>query len=332
MFSVTRVTIADVARAAEVSTATVSNALNGTGRLADSTRTRVRAVATALGYGSAGAAPRTLGLAVTTYGQQPWNFADVPYFARAISAATAAAHERGYALIALPATPDETVWRSMAVAGVLVLDSPAGDPVVRVLRARGIPLAFDGRPAGDRPREAWVDNDHRATTRQVLDHLADQGARRIALMAGPGEEHYTRSCLAAYRRWCTEHDSEPCTIPLTAEDEEGRLLDPLLSGPRRPDGIYGIYDPCGRQVLASAARCGIRVPDDLLVVCASEDPAYAVAEPPLSTVSLAPQDTVALAVSALVDLIERPQHRPEPVIVPARLQIRASSTRMPVQG
>ncbi|AVZ76759.1 hypothetical protein SLUN_35775 [Streptomyces lunaelactis] len=151
-------------------------------------------------------------------------------------------------------------------------------------------------------------------------------------MAGPGDEHYTRSCLAAYLRWCTEHDSEPCTIPLTAEDEEGRLLDPLLSGPRRPDGIYGIYDPCGRQVLASAARCGSRVPDDLLVVCASEDPAYAVAEPPLSTVSLAPKDTVALAVSALVDLIERPQHRPEPVIVPARLQIRASSTRMPVQG
>ncbi|MFI1393454.1 LacI family DNA-binding transcriptional regulator [Streptomyces sp. NPDC020681] len=321
----TRVTIADVARAAEVSTATVSNALNGTGRLADSTRARVRTVATALGYGSTGAAPRTLGLAVTTYGERPWNFADVPYFARAISAATAAAHERGYALIALPATPDETVWRSIAVAGVLVLDSPADDPVVRVLRARGIPLAFDGRPAGVHPHEAWVDNDHRATTHQVLDHLADRGARRIALMAGPGEEHYTRSCLAAYRRWCVEHDTEPRTIALTPEDDEGRDLDPLLRGPGRPDAVYGIYDPCGRRVLASAARCGLRVPDDLLVVCASEDPAYATTDPPLSTVSLAPQETVALAVAALVEIVEHPDREPEPAIVPAHLQIRAST-------
>ncbi|MFD4688359.1 LacI family DNA-binding transcriptional regulator, partial [Streptomyces sp. NPDC058461] len=52
-----RVTIADVARAAEVSTATVSNALNGTGRLSAATRSRVRAVAADLGYGSLAAAP-----------------------------------------------------------------------------------------------------------------------------------------------------------------------------------------------------------------------------------------------------------------------------------
>ncbi|WP_420717940.1 LacI family DNA-binding transcriptional regulator [Streptomyces sp. H34-S4] len=35
-------TLADIARAAEVSTATVSHALNGTGRLGESTRRRVR--------------------------------------------------------------------------------------------------------------------------------------------------------------------------------------------------------------------------------------------------------------------------------------------------
>lgn len=326
MSGVSRVTIADVARAAEVSTATVSNALNGTGRLTESTRARVRTVATALGYGGAVTAPRALGLAVTTYGPRPWNFADIPYFAQSISAATAAAHKRGYALTALPAAPAEVIWASIPVAGVLVLDSPADDSVVRILRARGLPLAFDGRPAEVYPREAWVDNDHRATTREVLDHLAGQGARRIALLAGPGEEHYTRSCLAAHQEWCAERGTRPRTIPLTFDDEEGRTLDPLLSGPQRPDAIYGIYDPCGRRVLASAARCGIRVPDELLLVCASEDPAYAATTPPLSTVSLAPRHTASAAVAALVGLIEQPQRTPASVIVPARLEIRTSSS------
>ncbi|MFC8831263.1 LacI family DNA-binding transcriptional regulator [Streptomyces sp. NPDC057137] len=322
------VTIADVARAAEVSTATVSNALNGTGRLADSTRARVRSVAAALGYGGAGGpAPRILGLAVTTYGTHRWNFAGVPYFAQAINAATVAAHARGYALTALPAAPEEASWRTVALAGVLLLDSPAGDPVVRILRERGLPLAFDGRPAEPRPGEAWVDNDHHATTRTVLDHLAAQGARRIALMAGPGGEHYTLSCLAAYREWCAEHRTEPCVVPLTPGDDEGRALDPLLSGERRPDALYGIYNPCGRRALAAAARRSLSVPADLLLVCASEDPAYATTTPPVSTVSLVPDAAMAAAVTALVGLIEGPGHTPPPVIVPARLLVRASSVR-----
>ncbi|MQA93609.1 MAG: LacI family DNA-binding transcriptional regulator [Streptosporangiales bacterium] len=45
-----RVRIVDVAAAAEVSRATVTNALNGTGRMSEATRAHVRAVAAELGY------------------------------------------------------------------------------------------------------------------------------------------------------------------------------------------------------------------------------------------------------------------------------------------
>ncbi|MDJ0344736.1 LacI family DNA-binding transcriptional regulator [Streptomyces sp. H10-C2] len=327
-----RVTILDVAKAAEVSTATVSNALNGTGRLAAATRGRVRAVATALGYLPLGRLPkaagsRTLGLAVTTYGSQAWNFASIAYFAQAIAAATAAAHHRGYALITLPAAPGDELWQSLAVDGVLLLDSPDGDPVVRALRARGLPLAFDGRPAHPAPGEAWVDNDHAATTEEVLDHLAAQGARRIALMAGFGTEHYTRVCTDAYRRWCARRGVRAAEIPLIVDDPEGRTLDLPFTAPDRPDAVYGIYDPCGHRILSAAARCGLHVPADLLVVCASEDSGYAGTDPPVSTVSLLPRSTTEAAVGALIALIENPSAPPEPVIVPARLIARRSSLR-----
>nr|BAJ08177.1 putative LacI-family transcriptional regulator [Streptomyces murayamaensis] len=322
-----RVTLAEVARAAEVSTATVSNALNGTGRMAEATRARVRATAVALGYGEP--PPRTLGLAVTTYGTLSWDFAGIPFYARAISAAAAAAHRRGYALIALPAGPAEALWRTVPVAGVVVLDSPADDPVVRVLRERGLPLVFDGRPDRLGAREAWVDNDHRATTREVLDHLAARGARRIALVAGPGEEHYTRGCRAAYEEWCAARGTSPRVVPLDFGDTAGRTLDALLGGGDAPDAVYGLYDPCGHRVLASAARCGLRVPGDLLVVCASEDPAYATTAPPVSTVSLAPHRTARAAVTALVDLVEGASGGkvPQEQTIPARFMPRESSLR-----
>ncbi|MFD9717818.1 LacI family DNA-binding transcriptional regulator [Streptomyces sp. NPDC059076] len=322
-----RVTIADVARAAEVSTATVSNALNGTGRLTASTRARVRAVAASLGYGGP-TASRTLALTVTTYGPRRWDFADVPFFAQAIAAATAAAHKRGYALTALPSAPDDSMWSTLPVAGVLVLDSPGDDPVVRILRSRGLPLAFDGHPTEPRTGEVYVDNDHRATTHEVLDHFASQGSDRVALIAGVADDHYTRTCVAAYREWCAGRGIPPRVLPMAVGDEDGHTYDAVLSGADRPNAIYGLYDPCERRVLASAARCGLSVPADLLLVCASEDPSYATGTPTapaVSTVSLDPRRTASTAVTALIDLIEHPQQEPASVTVPARLHIRASS-------
>ncbi|GGV89090.1 LacI family transcriptional regulator [Streptomyces gelaticus] len=326
-------TLADVARAAEVSTATVSHALNGTGRLSDSTRRRVREVATSLGYGSQRATRtgKTLGVAVTTYAGSAWNFLDVPYFARLLTAATATAHAHGYALTILPATCGaETPWHTLTVDGMLLLDSPTDDPVLRALRARGIPLVFDGRPVDPKPGDIWVDNDHTATTREVLGHLAASGAQGIALHAGYGDEHYTRTVTRAYHQWCHEHARTPLVLTFDPYDTSGHGFDAVFTA-RACDAVYTVYDPGGRQVLASAARHGLRIPDDLLLVCASEDQTYAENDPPVSTVSLHPATIAETAVTALVSRLSPtfPPPRPGPLTIPALLHPRRSSLRSP---
>ncbi|MFB7463165.1 LacI family DNA-binding transcriptional regulator [Streptomyces sp. NPDC056224] len=321
-------TIADVARAAEVSTATVSHALNGTGRLGDGTRRRVREVAAALGYGAhRGPRTRTLGFAVTTYADWTWDFAGVAYFSRLLTAATSVAHSHGYALISLPADRGaEPLWHTLAVDGMLLLDSPQDDPVLRALRARGLPVVFDGRPADPRPDDVWVDNDHEATTREVLDHLAASGARRVALHSGFGREYYTRAVTSAYEHWCAERGTPPLVVPFHPEDDQGRAFDRAFGAPGRPDAVYSLYDPGGRQVLAAAARHGISTPGGLLLVCASEDPAYGALEPPVTTVTLNPERIAESAMSALVTLIESGYTEPPGQrTVPAGLRVRASS-------
>ncbi|MEU7580425.1 LacI family DNA-binding transcriptional regulator [Streptomyces sp. NPDC041068] len=328
-------TLADIARAAEVSTATVSHALNGTGRIGEATRRRVRAVATGLGYGRprAAGASRTIGIAVTTF-PGAWNYTEIAYFSRAVTAATSAAHARGYALITLPAdrAADDS-WHSLAVDGMLIMDSPRGDPMVRALRARGIPLVFDGVPGDPRPGDHWVDNDHEATTREVLDHLTASGARRIALQSGNGDEHYARAVTAAYERWCAEHAATPVAVTFDVTDAQGHAFDALLRGEDRVDAVYAAYDPGGRQLLAAAARHGLRVPDDLRVVCASEDPGYAETTPPVTTVTLAPEHMAHAAVAVLVSLIENDGTAPSgPLPVPAGLVVRTSSGTQPAAG
>ncbi|MFF4010483.1 hypothetical protein [Streptomyces sp. NPDC001717] len=77
---------------------------------------------------------------------------------------------------------------------------------------------------------------------------------------------------------------------------------------------------------AAAARHGIRIPADLLPVRASEDPAYGEGDPPVITVTLDPDRTGALTMSAQVAPVESGQAeaagRPT---VPAGPRARASS-------
>ncbi|GGT18849.1 LacI family DNA-binding transcriptional regulator [Streptomyces purpureus] len=348
-------TLADIARAAEVSTATVSHALNGTGRIAEATRRRIRALATGLGYGPSRAPrTRTLGLAVTTNAGVAWDLAEIPFFSRAITAATAAAHAHGYALTTLPSERGaEELWHTLAVDGMLLVDSPAGDPVLRALRARGIPVVFDGVPADALPGDLWVDNDHRVTTREVLGHLAAAGSRNVALHAGWGHDHYTYTVTETYEQWCAERGEPPLLVDFDPSDTDGHAFDPLLGRrpEERPDAVYSLYDPGGRQLLAAARRHRLAVPDALRLVCASEDPGYAETDPPVSTVTLHPEITASTAVTLLARLVElagnpqlagAPGHpesglagsghaasgqaeTPHPVVVPAALRVRASS-------
>ncbi|MCY0928464.1 hypothetical protein OTB20_20115 [Streptomyces sp. H27-H1] len=132
--------------------------------------------------------------------------------------------------------------------GMLLLDSPADDPVPRALRARGLPVVFDGPPADPGPGHVWVDNDHTATTGEVLDHLASCGARRIALHAGYGRRFYPGAVTSAYEHWCAERRRTPLVIPFDPDDAAGHAFDPAFAGPDLPEAVYCVYDP-------EAGRC-----------------------------------------------------------------------------
>ncbi len=334
-----RAGIRDVAAAAGVSITTVSDALNGKGRLPDATRRHVREVANRLGYRPSAAA-RTLrtgrsgliGLTVTTYGEEPFTFTEFAYFAEMARAATSAALARGYALVILPASSRHDVWNNVALDGTVVIDPSDHDPVVADLVRQGIPVVSDGRPAGNLPVHAWVDNDHEQAVIGILDHLAEAGARRIGLLTGTSTDTYTRLSTSAYLDWCERVGQEPVYEAYPAHDPCAGAVaaDRLLARPDRPDAVYGLFDPNGTDLLAAARRYGLRVPDDLLLVCCSERPAYATTEPPISTLSLKPGRIGTAVVQLLIDAIEGVgSGQPVERVMPTDLIVRASSRRRP---
>lgn len=337
-----RAGIRDVAAAAGVSITTVSDALNGKGRLPDATRSHVRAVADRLGYRPSAAA-RTLrtgksgliGLTVTTYGEEPFTFTEFAYFAEMARAATSAALARGYALVILPATSRHSafdIWSNVALDGTVVIDPSDRDPLVTELVRSGVPVVSDGRPAGNLPVTAWVDNDHEAAVRGLLDHLAESGARRIGLLTGTSTDTYTRLSTSAYLDWCERVGQEPVVEAYPAHDPAAGAVaaDRLLARPDRPDAVYGLFDPNGTDLLAAARRYGLRVPEDLLLVCCSESSVYAGTEPPITTLSLKPGRIGNMVIQLLIDAIEG-EGSPRPVeqVMPTDLIVRTSSRRRP---
>lgn len=329
-----RIGIKDVAADAGVSIATVSNALNGTGRLSVATRDRVVAAADRLGYrplvaarALAGRRTGMLALALTTYGERAISYTSIPYYAEGILAATAAAHDRGYLLVVVPGTSDLATWHGLDVDGVVQSEPRVRDPVRDVLLARGIPLVSDGRPFAARPEDCWVDNDHAAATVELLDHLDAAGAQRIGAVLPRHDDHYVVTIAERYRSWCRQR-GRPIVeehFAVLTHGAEAAAASRLLERPEHVDAAFGIYNESGHALLAMAQLHERRVPDDLRIACFSEDPTYASTDPSVTTVSLQPRRLTAAAVDLLVDLIERRDPPSRQLIVPTVLYRRDST-------
>jgi DNA-binding LacI/PurR family transcriptional regulator len=332
-----RVRLVDVARAAGVSKTTVSDALNGAGRLPAATRERVRLAARRLGYRPNATArllragrTRLLGLVAREYVDKPWVYAELAYFSQLVAAAAEAAQARGYGVVLLPTSGPDDCWLDIPLDGVFVVDPVADDPMVGDFLAAGVPVVADRRAvAGTGPDVVgqWVDFDYGAAIHQVLDHLATAGAERIAVIGADTTACFHQQSVRAYQDWCAERDQEPALVCLTGPSVARTIeaVEKLLARPAPPDALVTLVEVSPPLLLDTIRRLGRSVPDDLLLVCATEDPTAPYTTPPTSTLSFLPRETAAAAVEMLVDRIEGRKHD-SGSLFEATLYARASST------
>src|SRR5919199_4658424 len=181
--------IKDVARAAGVSTATVSHVINGTKYVTDETRRRVldaierceyhpNAHARSLASGRS----NMLGLLVSDISN--------PFFPEVIKAIESAAFERGYNVILLntnydPDRATEYVRRlsELKMAGVAMMTSELDSELFREIARRQVSVAFDSNDLAV-GRMSNICVDYAAGIEEAVRHLVSLGHRRIAHIAG----------------------------------------------------------------------------------------------------------------------------------------------------
>jgi DNA-binding LacI/PurR family transcriptional regulator len=324
-----RATIRDVASAAGVSTTTVSDALNGRGRLPAATREHVSAIAEgALRDGRSG----QVGLYCPFLAEIHGGLAGTGYYMELAMGAAETALAADLALVLLPAGLAPERLAAAEIDGLIVADPLRDDAGVAALAARGVTIVTCERdPTPGAAHGGCVRSDHTAALRELLDHLAAAGARRVALVAAGEETDWSAELGAAYRAWCAERGApaREARVPISPRAEYAeRATAELLRDPEPPDAIVCAPDGGAAAVLRALGASGLRVPADVLVASCVDGPAVAGAAPGVTAIDLRPALVGQRAGQLLADLLGG---RATPGIeaeVPTRLVVRASTMTM----
>lgn len=247
--------IEDVARAAGVSTATVSRALRGLPNVSSATRQRVRDVADRLGYvASPSAASLASGRTRTIGLISPW--INRWYFSNVIEGAERTLREQGYDVLLYtfdvrrettrPRVDPDVLRRR--VDGVLVVGLPLDQDEVDALLTLGHPLVCIGW--GDFG-QVTVRLDDRATAHAATRHLLDLGHTRIGHITGSPD------------------DVAPWSPPVDREAGWREAMVEAGLEPSRDLEEHGHFDLPGGRVSMRALM--LRVPDLTAVFAASDE-------------------------------------------------------------
>ena len=324
------VTIKDVAREANVSTATVSRALNGHANVTEPMRNKISEIAERLRYMPHGAARSLSTRRTQTVGAiLPDLYGE--FFSELIRGMDVAAREAGLHLLVSSShgSANETAAALRALSGRvdgLLIMSPHADAA---LLAKNLPYAtptvlMNTRSDGDEHTAFAIDNYGGART--LINHLAGLGHRRIAMIAGPANNFDADERLRGYRDAISHAlpASEAMVLPGDFSEKSGYVAGTSIAAMSpRPDAIFAANDMMALGCLFALNEAGLNVPGDIALAGFDDIPMARFVSPPLTTMRVNIAELGERAARALIEqLAEHPvTHR---AISAPELIVRAS--------
>ncbi|MBD7958394.1 LacI family DNA-binding transcriptional regulator [Microbacterium sp. Sa4CUA7] len=314
------VTIEEVAAAAGVSRSTVSRVVNGSTAVSPTALEAVNRAITELNYvpnraARSLASRQTLAIALVVPEDTTRFFGD-PFFAAVVSGINARISRSDYVLNLILANDDPrdkttSYVRSGAVDGAVIVSHHTSDTFIDRIAA-SVPVVYGGRPVRERENDYYVDVDNVEGGRVATQHLIERGRRRIASITGPVTMPAGVDRLQGYRDALAAAGLEEVAVEDGNFTAEGgaRALERMLEAGVEFDGLFVASDLMARGALATLARAGIRVPQDVGIVGFDDSPVATAVTPALTTVRQPSHEQGEHMASILLELLRggRPQH------------------------
>ncbi|MEU1342601.1 LacI family DNA-binding transcriptional regulator [Streptomyces sp. NPDC005827] len=331
-------TMADVARSAGVSVATVSHVLNETRPVLPHTRQAVLDAIEELGY-----TPNTLARSLVTSRTRSIGLAvsaiSNPYFTEILQGVEAAALEKGYSLLIADPHDDPGHERKVVqllherrVDGMIV--APSADPreLLAYLGRHAVPAVLldrviDGH-VDSAPRFDQVCAENTEPTARLVTHLAGLGHRRIGLVAGLPGLSTTSERVAGYRQGLAAADlplDERLVVPGNSEsDGAGEATATLLSLPVPPTALVTANNAMTIGALRALHARGLSVPDDIALCCFDDFTWADLFSPRLTAIAQPSREIGAEAVRVLLERLASPDRPARTVRLPCAFVHRTS--------
>ena len=331
-------TIQDVAQAASVGRQTVSNVLNGSGRVGEATRARVLEAVTALGYQPHHGARslrsrRTRQLAYVLPRAQllPGNHIMQEFLQ---SLAEASARQGHRVLVAVPdGDPLDEIHRLIAsrtVDAFLLSELQPDDPRVMLLAEARAPFACFGRIGAGLPQH-WVDIDNHAAIIGAVEHVLARGFGRPAFVGYRTESHWDLGRVSGFKAGLAHHGvpGGEADVLLVDEADARRRIRSLLTAARRsggrPDAIVTGSDRLAAVVYGVAAELRMRIGRDLGVTGFDGSAAGALLHPRLTSVAIPVQEIARRVTARALRQLDHGPDESAGEVVPAMLRVGEST-------
>lgn len=334
-----QVTIKDIARHLNISVATVSRAMRDMPDIKPETREKVLKLANEWDYQPNILATSLVKSRTKTIGVIVPDLA-YHFFASVVRGIEEEAIERGYSLLLTQTselyerelTNVQNLSRGQVEGFIISLSQETTNyEHLKRLQRKGIPLVFFDRDAADvEVSKVMVDNVGAAY--EATKHLVENGCKRIAFLAGPTNVTVSNQRQTGYENALTDSGlaiDETLIVHGSYNLQQIiELTNYLIDLPNSPDGLVVVSDRLAIGAMSAMRARGVKVPEDLAIVSFNDEPICTIVTPTLTSVSQPTMEMGKMAMSLLINQIEKEGSPLEVKIFKTGLKIRESSKRI----
>lgn len=263
----------DVARLAGVSISTVSHVLNKTRAVAPDTSRLVHDAVAACGYVPAKMARQqhegfgTIGLAMSAISN--------PYFGDVVHGLDRRAAKEGYSLLLAETHDDvDTELRAVGellrrkVSAIVLAPSSNAERTFNYARQAGVPVTVIDRFVKEEVDQIGVENVE--STARLVDHLAEIGHNRIAMISGRPGLATTEERVRGYRLGLERNHIPVREEYFVSGDSQAgsaqQAIAELLSRGKPPTAVVVANNQMTIGTMRGLRNAGMQVPDDIALV------------------------------------------------------------------
>ena len=337
-----QVTIKDIARHLNISVATVSRAMRDMPDIKPETREKVLKLAKEWDYqpnilatSLVKSRTKTIGVIVPDLGYH--------FFASVVKGIEEEAIDRGYSLLLTQTselyerelTNVQNLSRGQVEGFIISLSQETTDyEHLKRLQRKGIPLVFFDRDAADiEVSKVMVDNVSAAY--EATKHLIENGCKRIAFLAGPTNVTVSNQRQTGYEnalKGSGLNIDETLIVHGSYDLQQViELTNYLIDLQNPPDGLVVVSDRLAIGAMSVFRARNIKVPDDIAIVSFNDEPICTIVTPTLTSVSQPTMEMGRMAMSLLINQIEKEGSPAEVKVFKTGLKIRESSKRSRVK-